>query len=609
MVQESLPRFIAPGDRIKTGVIVFNNTGKDAEIDVSLNINGPAKVTSEKIVKLDIPGNGKGTAQFTFEAGDKPGKTIFEIGATDGTERALETVELANRPAQPLLTKHGSGIVRAGSPVRISMPTDWLEGTGDYTLQLSSLPAVRFSHGIQYLLSYPYGCIEQTTSKLFPILYFNDLARFVQPEIFGTKGPDYFIAEGIQKLSGMQLPSGEFAFWPGGSDVNQWGSIYASHFLVEARKAGYQVSDDTYDRMIGALKRIANETFIDISRPPTRIYAAYVLAKAGELDKSTLNVLKDVGVQLYPIYVKFLLAAAIAQTSGVNEALYLIPVEIHPPKIEPESGGRFESDIRNNSILLDVLLDVAPENPSVQALAREISEQLYIGGWYTTQSNSFALMALGKFFRKQETPNYTGALVVGGQRLKTFGVDDVRMVGGELAAGEIEISINGTGTCYYFWQSSGVPTERTFTPFTKRLAVERSYLDSDGKPLNLDSIRLGDQIVAKITAQALDKPLEYVVINDLLPSCFEIENPRLQTTGRLAFMPKSSYQPQYMDIRDDRLLLFTNLQPRERLVYYYSIRVISRGEFEIPPVAAECMYDPTIAGASSAGHLRIDDSR
>jgi hypothetical protein len=115
--------------------------------------------------------------------------------------------------------------------------------------------------------------------------------------------------------------------------------------------------------------------------------------------------------------------------------------------------------------------------------------------------------------------------------------------------------------------------------------------------------------VAKITAQALDKPLEYVVINDLLPSCFEIENPRLQTTGRLAFMPRSSYEPQYIDIRDDRMLLFANLQPRERLVYYYSIRVISRGEFEIPPVAAECMYDPTVAGASSAGNLRISDSR
>jgi uncharacterized protein YfaS (alpha-2-macroglobulin family) len=178
-----------------------------------------------------------------------------------------------------------------------------------------------------------------------------------------------------------------------------------------------------------------------------------------------------------------------------------------------------------------------------------------------------------------------------------------------LAAGQIEISITGAGNCYYFWQSSGVSASGLVREFVNRVRVSREYLDINGNTLWADSIRLGDQIVAKITAEASDKALEYVAINDMLPSCCEIENPRLQTTGRLAFMPQSTYYPEYMDIRDDRLLLFSDLRPRERLVYYYSLRVIAKGEFVAPPIAAECMYDPTIACATSSGYLKVGPAR
>jgi hypothetical protein len=609
IIQESLPRFIAPGDEIKTGVVVFNNTGKEARIEVGMDIKGSATVISDKVVKLDIPNNSKATAQFMIEGGNKPGKVTFDIIATDGTERAVETVELANRPGQPILTKHGSGAVKAGSPARLTLPSNWLDGTAEYSLRMSSMPQLKLAGGLQYILQYPHGCIEQTSSKLFTLLYFNDLAKFALPEIYGTKAPDYFITEGIQKLANMQLPSGEFAFWLGGSDVSPWGSVYASHFLVEARKAGYIVSEDVYDKMISNLQRITRENFIDNARIPLRVYAAYVLAKAGELDRSALNSLKQLNIDIFPIYSRFQLAGAIAQSEGIEQAMYLIPVQVQPVRFEPENGGNFNSDVRTNAMLLEVLLGVAPDNPSVEVLAEEISERLTINPWYTTQSNAWALMALGKFFKNSEIADYNGAVIVDGKRIKSFGTEDVKIAGEQLAGGEMEISINGSGTCYYFWQASGIGTGRTVTEFSNRVRVSREYLDSDGKPLNADSIHLGDQLVAKITAEALDKPLEYVAINDLLPSCFEIENPRLQTTGRLAFMPSSSYTPQYVDIRDDRLLLFSDLQPKERFVYYYSIRVISRGEFSVPPTAAECMYDPTIAGAGSSGNIKVGEAR
>ncbi|NLI14919.1 MAG: hypothetical protein GX409_01395, partial [candidate division Zixibacteria bacterium] len=103
--------------------------------------------------------------------------------------------------------------------------------------------------------------------------------------------------------------------------------------------------------------------------------------------------------------------------------------------------------------------------------------------------------------------------------------------------------------------------------------------------------------------------LSYVIINDMLPAGFEIENPRLATSGRLPWLPADDWKVSYMDIRDDRVLLFSDLWARQKQTYHYLIRVISAGEFSIPPVAAECMYDPTIASAASSGQVIIGDDK
>ena len=609
VIQESLPRFIANGDKIRTGVVVFNNTGRVDSFDVAMKIMGSAEMTSKDIVRIGIPDGSKAVANFVFNATNKPGKVTFDIYAYNETDSSHETVELPNRPGQPLSTQHGAGAVTDGAPVHLTMPTNWLEGTEQYELRMSSLPAVRLAGGIQYLLAYPYGCIEQTTSRLFPLLYFNDLAKFAQPEIFGGKGQDYFIAEGILKLSSMQLPSGEFTFWQGGSYSEPWGNIYASHFLVEARKAGYQVSDDVYDRALDNLQRMAKDETLDSGKVVLRIYAAYVLAKAGKLEKSIVNILKMLNFEVVPLYSKFQLAAAIAMTSGVNDALWLMPVEIHPEKYPPETGEEFDSDVRANSILLEVLTEVAPENPSIPELVKTITENLSIGEWYTTQSNAWALMALGKFLHAQEQASYAGVVIVDGKKIKQFGTEDVRISDQSLGGKDISITINGKGTCYFYWQASGVSTERTANEFDNRMQVRREYLDAKGNPLDFDNIKLGDQIVAKITGVSLDKPLQNVVINDLLPSCLEIENPRLQTSGKMNWLPQSEYYPDYMDIRDDRMLLFTNLRVGDRFVFYYSLRVVAAGDFNVPPVAGECMYDPTIASAASSRIMTVSGEK
>jgi uncharacterized protein YfaS (alpha-2-macroglobulin family) len=612
IIQESLPRFMTFSDTITAKVTVFNNTGNDGTINVNMDVSGPARLGSDKSVGILIPNNRKETVNFTIISDDQPGNAVFDIDAAGESYTAHVKVELPNRPPQPLVTRYGSGLVKDGNPARLDMPSDWLDGTAEYQLRISSVPALRFARSIQYLLRYPYGCIEQTTSRVFPLLYFNDIAKVAEPGIFGGRGADYFVAEGITKLSGMQNADGSFSYWPGRPDSRYpWGSIYASHFLVEARKAGYYVNDKVYDKMLKNLKRVANDASLENNKGVLRIYAAFALALADELDNATLEGLKYINLQNIPLYSKLQYAGAIAMRKGPNEALWLLPVEIHPQNYEPETGGYFNSSIRANAILLEILSEITPDNPSIPTLIDAITEDLTINRWYTTQGTAWGLMAIGKYLKGQETPNYNGTITIGGKRYKDFDVEQLKLKDNALADGQIEISIAGPGNCYYYWQASGVPSTGLIEEYDRRLKIRREYLTDDYKTLDPNGISLGDQIIVKLTAEALDKNLENVVLDDLLPTCLEIENPRLETSGsgRGNRQGPRSSPTDYMDIRDDRLLLFTNLQKGKKFNYYYAARVISAGDFLVPPVSGECMYDPTIRSAGSSGRISINDVR
>jgi hypothetical protein len=144
--------------------------------------------------------------------------------------------------------------------------------------------------------------------------------------------------------------------------------------------------------------------------------------------------------------------------------------------------------------------------------------------------------------------------------------------------------------------------------FSHGIKVTREYLDDAGNLLDMQTVPLGTQVICHIRAEAVNQRLTNVVINDLLPAAFEIENPRLKTTPRLRWIPKSGKDIDYQDIRDDRLLLFFSVDPKRPVDFYYSLRAIAAGEFTVPPISAECMYNPLIAGSGSSGILTVESS-
>ncbi len=604
VIQESFPRFISPGDIVEGLITIFNNSGKNNKFKITLTSDGPVEIISPAGRSIRLAENSEGNVIFKIKAGLKPGNVNFKIKATNGIDSTQISFELPNRPVQPLQTKFGSGIAGKNMSAFFEMPTGWVEGTEQYILKTSGFPALGFTRNINYLLSYPYGCLEQTTSRLFPLLYFNDLIRFADTNLIGSGGAEYFIREGILRLTGMQGENGSFSFWPGNSRyINHWSSIYASHFLLEAQKAGYYI-DPSLDKQIRRnLYNIAAGKEKDLNMSE-RIYAAYVLSGAGKLKKNIVNFLHDIKDDDLPPFSRYQLAGALARSGDIELARSLIPTEIQPAIFEPETGGIFSSGVRTNAILLDVLNEIDQQNPSTAVLAFDLMQSAQAGRWYTTQENAFGLMSLGKYLSGQSNLNFEGLINIDDESYK-IDSKDVQLIRRDIGGKNVSITIDGDGTCFYFWQASGVPINNAPQEFSRGIIISREYLDIDGSPIDYHDLSLGDQIICHIKARATDKNLSNVVINDLLPAGLEIENPRLKTTPKLSWLPKPGRDIEYQDIRDDRLLLFTSLNNRRDVEYYYSLRAISAGEFNIPPIAAECMYNPVIAAAASSGVMKV----
>lgn len=599
------PRFISSNDRFIVPVSVFNGTHQEARFTVALDVEGPVEKPKKATQHLSLKPEKEGVVHYSLNAREGMGKVTFTLSAEGGGEQTQMTTEVPLRPPSPPITLTGSGVVKEGAEGSFDFPGDWVPGTTTFDLTLSSFPLLEFAGSLQWLLRYPYGCAEQTTSRVFPLLYFNDLAKLIEPELFGTKSPEYFIQEGIRKLENMQLGEGRFAFWPRRRMVNNWTSVYVTHFLVEARKAGHEVSDRVYSRMLRALEKDVRHRSQEDWQRATRAYACYVLAAAGRPNKSAMLYLKNTELDKLRDYSQFHLAGAFALSGDLNTAFSLLPTTVEPKEVKRQTGRNFDSSIRAKSIMLDVLAEVSPDHVAVPRLVKSLTESaLKRNRWYTTQENVFGFLALGKIFRKQEPGSYTGKVLIGGQSYADFGPKDHHFSGKDWSGKRVAIEIEGKGNCYYYWKAFGISRDPV-PEYDQELVVRRTYYTSGGEPIRNQPFRQGDLIVAKISCKALTQNLENVIITDLLPAGLEIENPRLESRAGVPWIGKRRYQPDYMDIRDDRLLLSTYLPRQKERNFYYALRVVTRGEFILPPVVGEAMYDPAKSSVASSGRITV----
>ncbi|MBE0643578.1 MAG: alpha-2-macroglobulin family protein [Bacteroidetes bacterium] len=615
ILEPQLPRLLTAGDSLVMPVTVINTTGKKGKVSVALKTGGSIRLRSSGSATVQVPANGTAQVEFRVQADQTPGTASLALSAS-GIASVSEKYEIAVRPRVPYSVESRSGVLKNGSSVTLPKAENYLPGTRDLKLTISPFPAIRFAKQLKQLVGYPHGCIEQTVSKAFPQLYLEEVLKLAAPDQYRMHNPSYYVNEAIRKVESMQLYDGSMAYWPGGSETSWWGSAYAAHFLLEARKARYRVSDQTVARLLRYLAKEAKkrETYnyvhyqgngrtTELKVRKEIIYSLYVLALAGKADLSTMNYYKG-RPHLLTRDLQYLLAGAYALAGKWNSYHQSIPGMFRAELPERETGGSFDSELRANAIMLNVLLEVDPGSKQIPDMLRWITSRAE--NMYSTQETAFVMLALGKAAHRGASSEITVAVMVDGKKRASYDGKSVTVSEKELGGGAPTLKASGKGEVYYFWSAEGIRRQGDVVENDAGMQVRRSWYDyRTRQQLSPGELRQGQLVVCKISVSGEGRSVENVVITDIIPAGCEIENARLRASTELNWTVANPLTVEYMDVRDDRLILFTSLDGGATKEFQYLMRVVNEGAFALPPIAAEAMYDPAFHSYHGAARVRV----
>lgn len=615
VISTALPRFLSPGDQALMPVTLSNTTAKATNALVTVQTQGDLGLSSVSSQTVAIPANREGRALFTIHAGNTIGAAKVIVTVKTLNETFSNETELAVRPPASLQKDFFAGFAKAGTTENVSLSHSYISKTYSGQLVIAASPLVQFSKNIQYLIQYPYGCVEQTTSTAFPQLYYGDLVQVLNGKTNTDINPNYNVQQAVNKLQSMQLPNGALSYWPGGEYESWWGSVYATHFLIEARKAGFEVNENTIKRLTDYLrvrlkKKETIEYYYNGKQHRTIVakevpYSLYVLALAQQPQQSIMNYYKGNPEQL-SLDGRYLLAAAYSLSGQPDKAKQTLPAAFSGEVSEPQTGGSFYSPIRDMGITLNALIDMNPSDPQVTSLARSLSAMMSRQPYLNTQEAAFGILAMGKLAKRAAAGGGKAEIWQNGKLIaKTEGAPvkiDLSKMGGTA-----QIRSSGKQGFYFFREQSGVRADGKIQEEDKFLRVRRSFYNRNGQPITSGSFRQNDLIVVKLVLESQDRmSIDNVVVTDMLPAGFEIENTRLNDMPNLKWVTerKDKSEPDYLDVRDDRLNLFTDIGSSPK-VFYYMVRAVSPGTYRLGPVQADAMYNGMYHSYNGAGTIKV----
>ncbi len=608
VLMPTLPRFVGPLDKFRVPVEVRNRMSQTASIQVALDAGGRLAVSGEASKSIELAAGAAAVVEFDVSADEVAGEAKITITASGGGERTSAVTNLMVRPASTAVSTGFTAAVRHNEPASYRIPRGYVPGTLTTRISVGGLPASSFGSSLQYLLRYPHGCAEQTTSRAFPLIYLGALAKAAAGDIVPSDGVDPLIDAAVHRLFSMQTADGALAYWPGGDRGYPWTSAYGAHFLVEAKRAGYAVDRANLSRLLDHLTRIARGAALTPYRNQeadirSKAYALYVLSLAERPLSAELHHLsKDLAK--VDAETRALVDGALLLAGDRRRATAFIGMQLPAVATGPTVG--FASPTRVDALMLSVIADVDPSHRSVPELVKRVQASAKGGRWGNTQENAFALLALGKIGKRLGGKEFWGTVRVSGNEKKKFNRDRRGVVvheGDDWAGETVDVTVTGMGTAFIGVEVTGVPAGLPEAA-SNGLDVSRTFHDREGAPVDPASLKHGDMIVVKVNVAAPLARVENVAVVDLLAAGLEVENPRLADDAVLPWM-KDRTQPDYLDIRDDRLIFFASIDAKASATFYYYARAVTSGDFILPHVFAEAMYDPTVNARAGGGRVQV----
>lgn len=606
MVLATLPRVLGPEEKFKLPVTLFTMEPSIRNVKVDVKVSGPLQLSNGGSRSVTMSGSDM-TVDFDLDVKSEIGVAKVEVTASSGSYSSTDVIEIDVRNPNPPVTKVSEALVDAGKTWTQQLNPVGMAGTNVSTLEVSTLPPINLGHRMKYLLQYPYGCLEQTTSSVFPQLYLDAIKDLNDGE---RQVIQRNIKAGIERLKLFFRHDGGFAYWPGSEDVDSWASTYAGHFLVEAEARGYFVPND----MIRKWKKFQKNRALSwrkhqeqYSSELIQAYRLYTLALAGDADMSSMNRLREQSA--LPAQASWMLAAAYAragQTEAAKTIIARLPYTVKPYQ---EMAYSYGSDERDKAIILETLL-LLNEREKAFELLKEISAELSNpNAWMSTQTTAWCLKSAGAFAAKEQkgelkfTYTWNGKDVTASTQMAVAQV--VLPVDG-VKAGTLKVVNGSKGSLFVRAISEGVPARGAEEAAASNLDINVTYMDVDGNTIEPSALEQGTQFVASVSVSntGIRGAYRNLAINQVFPSGWEINNLRLdEAENRL-----TGDRPTYQDIRDDRVYTYFDLGPNQRKTFRVMLTATYGGTYYLPAVVCEAMYDRTVFARTKGQVVEVTKS-
>jgi uncharacterized protein YfaS (alpha-2-macroglobulin family) len=606
-----VPTFVAPGDQFEVGVTVANNvtgSGANAPITISADPSAHLEILQSPPAVVPISEGREEAVIFKVRAKEKLGSASLIFHASyQGQESHLRST-LSVRPPVPLMTDVRGGNFGSRS-VDLAITRQFHPEYRDLQAVLSALP-LGLAHGLDsYLQNYPNGCSEQISSGALCRLLLADEADFGlnRAEIAAQMDHTFEI------LQHRQNDQGAFGYWgpEDGPKIN-FISVYVMHFLIEARDAGFDPPADMFQLGMRNLQAMVTETPSNPEEERIVAYAIYLLTREEVITTNYILNLRDYldrtekdtwKSEITGVY----LAASYAMLQKDGEADELIRAYRIGTHTQTSDWCDFYSGLgmdaqyiailsRNFPAMLD---SITPQD--FHAITGPIEE-----GDFNTLSAAYSVLALKAYSHhiQLHPPQLTISEQTNGQ-WRALNASGTTLKRAEFSGGAnaLRFSVNptvGGPGAYYQTISTGFEAGMPQAVIRDGMEIFRQYRDTAGKVS--DTYKMGDPVNVVIRIRSLTgDDISNVSIVDLLPGGFEVAHSSIQPG-------QGSCGCDYVDVREDRILLYTTVTTGVREIRY-QIKPTNRGAFTVPPVFAESMYDRGIKARDLGSTLHVIDAQ
>ncbi|MCG8306381.1 MAG: MG2 domain-containing protein [Cytophagales bacterium] len=602
MILATLPRVAGPSEQIALPVNVFAMDEHIRDVKLSVETSGRLEIAgaSSKTITFSEPGDRM--AYFDLKATPALGLGKVRMKAISGSFEANYDVELQVRASNPEMSQVEEKVLAGGNTWDLKYNPLGLIGTNEGMIEISSLPPLNLEQRMKYLIRYPHGCIEQTTSSVFAQLYLDELVD-VDEKRSGEIQRN--INAAIERLRSFQLADGGFSYWPGNSQPNLWGTNYAGHFLVEAKKQGYHVPEDIMSKWVAYQQEQANNWNAILYRDNhTQAYRLYTLAISGSPSLGAMNRLKG-RADISPVS-KWMLASAYAIAGYEDAALGIIEGLTTDVKEYRELGGTYGSTQRDQAMILETLTRLNRPTDAFEMIKKIADKMGNTNHWMSTQTTAYCLIGIAEFAKN--VPPGDGVNVgvnIAGNAFRVDGdryLNQVTLIEPDDKS-EIRVENNGDNPLFIRLIRTGVPLEGTEEVSEANIKMEVAYKDMQGSRIHIDELKQGTDFIAEVTITnpGLRGDYEELAITQIFPSGWEILNNRLDDTDQY----QEGYKPEYLDIRDDRVLTYFDLSKNTKATFRVFLNASYRGEYYMPAVSVEAMYDNSIASNTKGKWVKV----